>query len=1065
MNRLTKLSMAAMSAVLLTVASVAVFDDRAPWASAQTEEAEPAIIPLGPEVRHIDPYPWGLMYRYAAGEDSLPTQIDLAIHIDSTITAAKSLEDQITEAGGSHVAGDIWRVPTSALTAVVQRVDVVIVKEARVTGQAAIPAYGRMWGSLEDAVAAYRARVPASQAALKSFIAKSGSVGVVVDAASSFQESRVRDWMTDRGITPVDEVSGADTSDHLVFGMVPLFRVVALSDEFPTARLYAESYGNQGLTSDRSTWPSDLQDFEASFITFFTNGTVPSRATSSGSGRGAEQGGVIGQNGDTPKTWDDGLVERLREHGVKEWRDDGHTALGIKVGIIDWGFSRLNDTPGLVDLDIWDKDHNPNGNAYCQPVRNSTWPSGMLTQLASKKCEPLRGLDSIEIDHGVNIAELVKDIAPSAELFYAQANSPRQVYKAARWLKDVKDVDVIVHAAGWPYDGPGDGTSPLGGAVDWTFDENPSTWDADEHSPYRYEPSPLNTVEKITDGGPVWINAAGNMELVTMRKSGLSLVGGTTSYKDYLVLNSSITAISEMTAGQRACQRVPWDSWAVYSHNLRWADSWTSPTVDLDFFISVEAVHPESLDTRVFVDTADGSVEQLSSDYPVRRAVHQPWASVDTACLRIKVNRDDEGNLPTLPSWIQFQIITNEYNDEPTWNLGNATTGHSIVNPASSASPNLLAMGARDFRSSSIELMDYSSHGPVYRKGASLTSEGPGRIKPDVTAASGAATWTKFNNECDEDDTAAECGDDLYFGGTSAATGQTGGMAALVVQLFKEIGIPYKAADVAGYLKDAGVQIKLGESDPSYGWGHGFIKLPCRPIPVTTIPYTSSSARWNTDDCKSTRRSGAYADYYTFHSPVDRGVKIDVESSVDSYLYLIEGAYNGGTASLDDDDNGGDDTDDARIKATLTPGTYTVAVTTRSADRTGSYTLKIQDLPCEDPTNFQVKRTGAGTAKITWSAPDDGMTPTGYYVSVYRWNSGWVSDDTLRPSATATSFTDSGLVENSWYTYKIWTQCAPSKYSSGTDWLNLRPWSGVEGASGPSGPIGEPPATVPADAP
>ena len=44
-------------------------------------------------------------------------------------------------------------------------------------------------------------------------------------------------------------------------------------------------------------------------------------------------------------------MERLREHGVKEWQDEGHTALGIKVGIIDWGFAGVKETTGLVDLD------------------------------------------------------------------------------------------------------------------------------------------------------------------------------------------------------------------------------------------------------------------------------------------------------------------------------------------------------------------------------------------------------------------------------------------------------------------------------------------------------------------------------------------------------------------------------------------------------------------------------------------------------------------------------------------------------------------------------------------
>lgn len=169
---------------------------------------------------------------------------------------------------------------------------------------------------------------------------------------------------------------------------------------------------------------------------------------------------------------------------------------------------------------------------------------------------------------------------------------------------------------------------------------------------------------------------------------------------------------------------------------------------------------------------------------------------------------------------------------------------------------------------------------------------------------------------------------------------------------------------------------------------------------------------------------------------------------------------------MDEDDNDGDDANDARITRDIQPGTYTVAVTTRSSNRTGSYTLKIKQLQCENPTNFRVTRASASTANLTWTARDDSMTPIGYYVSVYRHgSSGWVQDDTLRPSATATSFTDSGLLENSWYAYKMWAQCGPTQYSSGLDWFYLGPWSDGSGTSGSSGSSGEPPETVPTDAP
>ena len=98
------------------------------------------------------------------------------------------------------------------------------------------------------------------------------------------------------------------------------------------------------------------------------------------------------------------------------------------------------------------------------------------------------------MDHGTNIAELIVDMAPGVELFMAQANSPRQVKVAADWLV-AQGVDVIVHAGGWLYDGPGDGTSPLTLATSPPVSENRL-----HHSPYRYHPSPLNTVNEIMRG-------------------------------------------------------------------------------------------------------------------------------------------------------------------------------------------------------------------------------------------------------------------------------------------------------------------------------------------------------------------------------------------------------------------------------------------------------------------------------------------------------------------------------------------------------------------------------------
>ena len=120
---------------------------------------------------------------------------------------------------------------------------------------------------------------------------------------------------------------------------------------------------------------------------------------------------------------------------------------GVKVGIIDWGFRNLNNDPDLTDLDKVSGFNDLTGNAYCQSVSESVWPLGKTLESIGSQCEPGLGLSAV--NHGVNVAELVNDIAPQAKLFYAQANSPRQLYRAADWLTR-QNVDVIVNAGGWP---------------------------------------------------------------------------------------------------------------------------------------------------------------------------------------------------------------------------------------------------------------------------------------------------------------------------------------------------------------------------------------------------------------------------------------------------------------------------------------------------------------------------------------------------------------------------------------------------------------------------------------
>lgn len=96
-----------------------------------------------------------------------------------------------------------------------------------------------------------------------------------------------------------------------------------------------------------------------------------------------------------------------------------------------------------------------------------------------------------------------------------------------------------------------------------------------------------------------------------------------------------------------------------------------------------------------------------------------------------------------------------------------------------------------------------------------------------------------------------------------------------------------------------------------------------------------------TGDCSSSRRNGRLVDCYTFAVQTTIEVQADVLAVRDSYLYLIEGPYPGGTGYLESDNDGGLDSNDARIKRVLTPGIYTLAVTTYFTNTKGDYTLRL----------------------------------------------------------------------------------------------------------------------------
>lgn len=107
-----------------------------------------------------------------------------------------------------------------------------------------------------------------------------------------------------------------------------------------------------------------------------------------------------------------------------------------------------------------------------------------------------------------------------------------------------------------------------------------------------------------------------------------------------------------------------------------------------------------------------------------------------------------------------------------------------------------------------------------------------------------------------------------------------------------------------------------------------------------TLPGT-----WG-DECVSARKVGSYARYYSFTLAFDSEAAISLSSSVDAYLYLLDGDSIAGELLSENDDRGDDDADglgstDSRIRRRLEAGTYTIEATTYEPEESGAFTLVV----------------------------------------------------------------------------------------------------------------------------
>ncbi len=367
-----------------------------------------------------------------------------------------------------------------------------------------------------------------------------------------------------------------------------------------------------------------------------------------------------------------------------------------------------------------------------------------LTAPAAVRCYTAIGVFTAAISdcesgfvHGTAVTEAVVDVSPGVTLYIANPMSRADLMATTTWMAS-EGVQVINQSVSWSWEGPGDGTTPYSNAA-------------------------LAAVAIAETNGILWVNAAGNANGETYSAPFSSPDGDL--YHNFSALDEGNTMA--LTAGQQIFVQ------------MRWEGAWGGAATDLGLYL-VDS------QTSLIVAGSQGIQDGSATSVPFEAFAYTVPATQNYHLLVYLW-------AGAAPAWLDMQDF---YGEPLEW----PTPSHSISNPAESASPSLLAVGAVP-HSSTATIESFSSLGPTR----------DGRIKPDITGANRGDSATYGPGA---------------FGGTSQASPHVAGLAALAMDRYPSLD----AAEVADFLKDNALE--RGAAGPDNTFGAGFAFLPA-PLTVT----------------------------------------------------------------------------------------------------------------------------------------------------------------------------------------------------------------------------------------
>ena len=347
------------------------------------------------------------------------------------------------------------------------------------------------------------------------------------------------------------------------------------------------------------------------------------------------------------------VSQGVAAHGADLWHALGVTGKGVKVGVIDTGFS------GFLEL-----------------IDSEDLPTPVAVRCYESMGEPTSQLSNCKNEgevHGTAVAEALLDVAPDVSLYVADPLSKGDVASAVDWMAE-QGVQVINWSATAQWDGPGDGTSP-------------------------HSESPLNTVDAAVRKGIVWINSAGNKGLSAWFGQFRDEKGN--NYHDFTYWQHSGNPVECIPLNVTSEDN-------VFSVQLRWQGRWGTDGLLADLDLLLHEGTPTAVGT--LVQAGGDSQNYINSEYPGTKEPNEYLSYKaelgESYCLRIKWDTEHSYGV-SYPDWIQLVIFSGARFVYPFY-----TSWGSIGNPAESKNPGFLAVGAAPWNNTrSIE--EYSSRGPT----------------------------------------------------------------------------------------------------------------------------------------------------------------------------------------------------------------------------------------------------------------------------------------------------------------------------------------------------------------